>query len=229
MSKSKPTIAEQLNLTQVALDNSLADPEIQALLAARSYTAEKLAEGQALLTSARAAISTQEAALGSQRVATEALVPLRTQAVDAYQALAKIARAITSPGFLAGLGLKGRMPVSIAGFLAAAGILFDNATLLPDLAAYGYTAAELTAERAKITAYASANILHEAAKGATRQAAIEQAAALLALHEWMARYRKIARVALRRKPQLLEKLGIPVRTSPHRSAPDMPPPAGDGA
>jgi hypothetical protein len=224
MSKSQTTIAEQLTAAQVALDNSLADAEIQALLASRSYTAEKLAEGQALLTAARAARSAEEAALGTQQVATEALAPLKAQAVGAYQTLAKIARAIASPGVLAGLGLKGPMPLSVAGFLSAAGTLFDNAPTLPDLAAYGYSTAQLAAERAKITAYADANAVQEAAKGAARQAAREQAAALQALHEWMARFIKIARVALQDKPQLLEKLGVPVRTSP-QPAPEKPPAA----
>jgi len=37
--------------------------------------------------------------------------------------------------------------------------------------------------------------------------------ALAALDAWRAQYVKIARVALRGKPQLLEKIGVPARTS----------------
>jgi hypothetical protein len=87
--------------------------------------------------------------------------------------------------------------IASPGILAAAGTFFDNAPTLPDLVAYGYSAAQLAAERAKITVYADANAVQEAAKGTTRQAVREQAAALQALHEWMARFIKIARVRCR--------------------------------
>ena len=43
-------------------------------------------------------------------------------------------------------------------------------------------------------------------------------AALQSLHEWTAQYRKIARVALREESQLLEKIGIVVRTSSRASS-----------
>ena len=51
--------------------------------------------------------------------------------------------------------------------------------------------------------------MQEAAKGAAQQATRERD---LALDAWRAQYVKIARVALRNKPQLLEKLGLPART-----------------
>ena len=55
------------------------------------------------------------------------------------------------------------------------------------------------------------------AKGAAQQGTIEQDAALEALNEWTAQYRKIAKVALRGKKQLLEKIGIAARTSPTKA------------
>ncbi|MGD2252620.1 MAG: hypothetical protein PVF70_06875 [Anaerolineales bacterium] len=42
---------------------------------------------------------------------------------------------------------------------------------------------------------------------------LEIAYALALLRDWYYQYRKIARVALRGRRQLLEKLGIPARTS----------------
>ena len=53
----------------------------------------------------------------------------------------------------------------------------------------------------------------EAAKGATQQATREQDAALTALDAWRAQYIKLARVALRGKSQLLEKIGVAVRSA----------------
>jgi len=72
----------------------------------------------------------------------------------------------------------------------------------------GYDQARLQSERAKITAFESANQAQEAAKGAAHQATREQDAALAALRDWLAQYIKIAKVALRDRKQLLEKLGV---------------------
>ena len=51
--------------------------------------------------------------------------------------------------------------------------------------------------------------VYDAAQQATR----EQDAAMQALNDWAGQYRKIAKVALRGKKQLLEKIGIAARTS----------------
>ena len=48
---------------------------------------------------------------------------------------------------------------------------------------------------------------------AAQTAAQDQDAALAAMKEWVAQYLKIAKVALRGKKQLLEKIGVLARTS----------------
>ncbi len=213
MTRPKTTIAEQLNAAQVAINNSLADEEIQALVSGFGYSAETLAGGCELYERAQAAVNTQKLAAGTQQDATQALLEARKVATDAYQALAKVARAVCDPAQLTALGLSGKMPLDTAGFLAAAYTLFDNAANFGSLSRFGYTAEKLAAERGRITAYDEANQKQEAAKGAAQQATREQDAALQALNEWMAQYLKIAKVALREKPQLLEKLGVAARTS----------------
>src|SRR5947207_1233197 len=127
---------------------------------------------------------------------------------------------------LTALGLTGAMPRATAAFLAAAHGLFDNALNVPEiktaLAAYGYDAAKVQSERAKIAAFDSANQRREAAKGAAQQATREQEAALQAVSDWAGQYTRIAKVALRDKKHLLEKLGIGVRaskTAAQRAAP----------
>jgi hypothetical protein len=213
MSKPKTTIAEQLNAAQLAINNSQAENEIQALVQGFGYSAKKLTEGCDLHERARNACRAQKLAAGAQQDATQAVMAAEKVAVDAYQALAKVARAVCDPAQLAALGLSGKTPRNTAGFLAAAYNLFDNARRLNSLAEFGYNAEKLAAERAKVTACDEANQRQEAAKGAAQQATREQEAALQALNKWTAQYLKIAKVALREKPQLLEKLGIAARTS----------------
>jgi hypothetical protein len=115
------------------------------------------------------------------------------------------------------LGLIGTTPSAAAEFLNAANTLFDNALnvreLSTALATYGYDEARLARERAAIATFNQANHAQVAAMGAAQQATREQKAALTAQAEWVAQYLKIARVALRDKPQLFEKLGGVARSS----------------
>jgi len=217
------SIAERLNAAQVAISNSLADAEIQSLVAGYGYAPAKLNEGQALYAAALAAVAAQKSAAGAQLQATQELVEAEKSARDAYQALAKVARAIFKDdrARLTALGLTGAAPRSTAGFTASAPALFENAAGAPTLAAYGYDAGRLAEERAKIAAFDLANQKQEAAKGAAQQASREQKTALASLEAWRAQTIKIARVALRGKRQLLEKIGVPARTSP-RPAPKQP-------
>jgi len=206
-------IAEELNIAQVAINNTLGDAEIKALVAGFGYTTAKLNKGKALYTTALEAVNATKGGRGSQKGATAALKAAKKDAHDAYQALAQVARAGLSPADLEALGLIDKEPRETSNFIAAGYTLFDNALTVPALTEFGYEADRLAAERAKIEAYDQANQTQEAAKGTKQQATAEKDVALAALNDWVAQYLKIARVALRGKPQLLEKIGIAARTS----------------
>lgn len=215
MSSSKTSIAERLNAARVAISNSLGDAEIASLAANFGYSAEKLNEGYALYEAAVAASNAADATAGGQETATEEALKAQTAAQAAYQDLAKVARAVfkNEESRLTSLGLKGSMPRTTAGFLAAAETLFENAASAPSIAEYGYSPEKLESELAKVRAYGEADQRQEAAKGEAQNASASKLSALQSLDEWLAQYLKIARVALRGKPQLLEKLGVTARTS----------------
>ena len=203
--------AQQLNAAQLAIANSLADPEIKAAVAQFGFTTAKLNKGKALYDAALAAVNAQKSGKGAQKDTTAQLKAALTDARDAYQALAKVARAALSKEEQAKLGL-GKEPRGTAQFIAAGYTLFDNAGDVTALADFGYDAERLAAERAKIEAYDQANQAQEMAKGSAQQATQDQDAALAAMSEWVAQYVKIAKVALRGKKQLLEKIGVLART-----------------
>ena len=220
--RPKNSIAKRLNAAQLAIDNSLADAEIQARVAEYGYTAAKLTAGKALYTAALNAVSNAQATAGAQQQSTAQVQSTKQIAQDAYQALAKVCRACFSdePARLTALQLDGRTPRTTGAFLTTATILFDNALGIPEiqtaLAEYGYTAQKLQTECAKISSYNQANQAQEAAKGAAQQATVLQDAALAEMDAWTARYLKIAKVALRDDCQLLEKLGVLSRSSKTR-------------
>jgi hypothetical protein len=90
------------------------------------------------------------------------------------------------------------------------------------LAGYGYDEKRLTRERAVIAAFDQACQAQVAAMGAAQQATRDQRAALTAQTRWLTQYLKIAKIALRDKPQLYEKLGGLARanrTAAQRQAP----------
>jgi hypothetical protein len=213
MSPVKSVISAQISAAQKAIANTQANAEIKALVAAYGYNDEMLKEGQQLYEAAQDAYNAQARAESAQLLATQAFKATEAQAFKAYQDLAKIARATIDPAELPGLNLNVAMPKGEATFGPAADRLFANAANVGALAKFGYDAAKLAAERAKIDAYAAASNNRDIAKGAAQQATTEQDAALQALDKWTAQYIKIAKVALN-GTQLLEKLGVIARTSP---------------
>jgi len=118
------SIAGQLNSAQLAISNSLSDPEIQSLVAQFGYPAEKTQRRQSpvRLPRWRRWTPRRRRPAGGKNPARCWRKP-EESARDAYQALAKVARAGLSQGqgsVWSALGLNGNMPKDTAGFLAAA-------------------------------------------------------------------------------------------------------------
>jgi len=218
------SIAAQINSAQVAISNSLAEPSISKPMAEYGYPATRIKQGQKLYENALKAVNIHKSLLGEQEYKTSEVNKITKEAQAAYQALAKIARAIwvKDKSRLAALGLQGKMPQTTAGFIIAAYVLFDNAAkgdivsssneAASELEAYGYTKTKIASERLKIEALDKMNQAQEAAKGEAQNASREQDKALKALNEWMAMFTKIAKVALRDKWEYLEKIGVLARS-----------------
>src|SRR5689334_15066720 len=182
-SQSKTTIAGQLSAARIAINNTIADSELQALVALYGYGAERMQAGQQLYDAAAGAVNAQTAAAGIQQQATAQARAACSAARASYQALAQLARAVfaRNPAHRAALGLVGTAPQSTTEFLAAATTLFENASNVEEikgiLATYGYDEARLARERATIAACDQANQAQVAAMGAAQQATRDQSAA----------------------------------------------------
>jgi hypothetical protein len=207
-------IGNQLKSAAIALNNAQSDPDINGLLVQFGFSPAKLGEGLGHYNAATAQVAQTTARRGESATATEQLRSARQAASRAYQDLAKTARAlfIDNPGALASLGVNQRMPRQHGALLRAAQTLFNSAEYSVEireaLEAHGYTESKLSAERAKVTAFETALARQGERRGAAQQARADQTAALTTLRKWMARFRKIARVALGDRPKELEKLGI---------------------
>jgi hypothetical protein len=207
---------QRLTLTGLALSNA-ADPEVAPLLAVHGYTAERLAEGQALLTTARQALSRRQELRGVQRERSRQFQEARRAARQKYVALAAVARRLFKdrPGLLVQLGIEGGTPDAFAALLQAGVTLLDNLAdpvIAAELAEYGHTAERIAEIAAAFQTLKQANAAYEAAKGDTQQATRDLQAAMSALDDWISRFRTVARDALRDRPDFLEKLGILARS-----------------
>lgn len=214
MTNKRKSIARILHDTEVAIENTFNIAVIQDQVALFGYGPERMQAGRLLHQAAVSAVKFRKREFGEQQKASNRCGDRRKEAVAAYQDLAKIARAIfvKTPARLVNLGLNKKMPKATAEFIHAAFQLFDGAPLNPELGDYGYTRERLASERMKIAGYQKAEAEHESAKGSTQHATEVQEKALQALIEWHAQYLKIARVALRNDHQLLENLGVKVRS-----------------
>jgi hypothetical protein len=212
-------IAKQLNTARLAFANTQNNATISEMVAIYGYTATRMAEGRQLYDAACAAVNAQAIAAGDYRAALLAAEAAEVRARASFQALAQIARAIfpANTSQRATLGLRGPMPVARSAFIAAARKLFENATSVPEvnsaLAPFGYTATRLDAERAVIEMLAQAYADQAAASSESQRATRAQRDALDAMTRWVAQYLKIAKIALRQQPELIEQIGGASRNS----------------
>ncbi len=217
--RPKQSIAQKLNLANVAVSNALSDPQIGKYLSEYGYKTPKLSEGKTRYEAADVSVKLQVAALGEKKEASARQDAAEKRARTAYQDLSQVAKAVfkRDPESLAALGLDHSMPKPLPLFLTMAAALFDNAShteaIANRLAEFGYPLQKLSEERGKVAELSAAVAAHESASGASQQATFEQNRALDALEFWMSAFVKVAKVALRTQPQLLEKLGILKRNS----------------
>jgi len=217
MTRPKKAMSARVAWASVAVANARADPDIANRLAKYGIDAARLDQDNTLLIGASASMSNQVAATGQHLAAsahTDAIEGIVRTQTDAIANIAKVA--LDRPS-LATLGLDRMLPRALDTFVTASLAIYDNAAGQPAIAAqlakYGYPADRLAQERNQVQAFIDARRAQEAAKGAAQQATAAQDKAMTALDEEMRAFKKIAKVALKDAPQLLEKLGIPVRTT----------------
>ncbi len=216
----KPNNSELVRIekAEITIANSINNPDILSLVTPKGYPPTELSKGLDILAIAREKVKARPAAMGTQKGSTTARNKAEKDAMGAYQDLSTIAKAEfkNDPDLLAVIGLDKPMPRSVAEFIETGYRLIDNVTkneaIRTRLAAHGYDEAMLKSERAKIEACDALNVAQKSAAGAKQVTSDEAQAAMKALDDWMSEYIQIAKVALKGKKNLMEKIGIKVRT-----------------
>lgn len=212
LSRSYPV---RLRAAELLLDATEADPEILAAMERFSYNKAKRDEGRNLLQVAQGANQTGPRARSAQRSATDRHGDAEKAVRRASSDLSAICRAafVGDKATLIFLGLDRPEPRSLPEYLSAAQLLYDGAVsgsqaMRDTLAAFGYPRQRLLDERERINTLRQTDTQQEAAKSATQEATPERLAAFRELDAWTAQFRKVARIALRDRPEKLVALGL---------------------
>ena len=212
MSTISTSLSDFFAEATVLLTNAQEHAEIAAALDAYGYDAATLAEGQALLDTARDLYDAQIREYGEQHAATQAFVDASKSADKAYgdhRRLAKLAFKNDAQR-QTDLHLNERKPRAFSPWYQQARHFYT--ALLADsdaqtaLARFNVTADDLNAAQAQVEGTAALNNAQEQEKGEAQAATQERDAAIEALDEWLADFRVVARIALADDPQLMEAL-----------------------
>jgi hypothetical protein len=215
---SKRNIDTLLNSAHIAITNSLANPQIQSYLSEFGYTPDRIQQGRLLYETALAAHQQQQADYGDQKTATITLTQTWDTAKKSYMRYLKVARIAfkDNVGVATRLQLDGDRKKTLSGWLGQANQFYTNLLnapeLLTQLREYGITSDKLAAGQAEVQAVATANLLQKTEKGDAQTATQIKGKAIAALQAWMSDFTAIARLALENDRQLLEGLGIVIKS-----------------
>jgi hypothetical protein len=225
MHYSRFTDDEFLTLMKQGLTNTLADPEMLALIAPYGYDVPRLQAGLALAQDFGVAILHRKETDGKQRSATARLrATCREFYIRTFRPQASSVRDAfkRDPGFLTRLGVAARMPKKFPPWLQTVMRFYDSiladAEIRDTLAGCGITEEALIASRARVLEIESIDQQQEALKAYVQQATEDRKAKRVIASDWYWVFVQNAKAAFADHPQWLEMLGVPMRTSQRKKA-----------
>lgn len=212
MSTISTSLSDFFAQANVLLTNAQEHADIAAALDAYGYDAATLAEGQALLDTARGLYDAQIREYGEQHAATQAFVDASEAADKDYgdhRRLAKLAFKSDAQR-KTDLHLNERKPQAFNPWYEQArhfytAILADTEAQT-ELARYKITPEDLSAAQAQVEQVSTLKNTQEQEKSEAQDATQERNASIEALDEWLGDFRVVARIALEDSPQLMEAL-----------------------
>ena len=212
------SIEERLESARIKLGNARNDKVIGPLMLPMGYDEVRWSEGEALYKNAFDLNLKQKQNYGDRFYITEKMQTewnRLNRVVSGHVAIARVALD-GEPSLQKKTGILGERQSSWYGWFSQVGMLYYNALEAPEvlaaLASYGLSVETLTATLAEIEALRGQRDSQNIKTGEAENLTKERDAALDALESWVSKMVRIAKVVLVDSPQLLEKLGIKVRS-----------------
>ena len=217
---TRRTSSEAATLEQyrVAFENVEKQPEIATVMTEFGYGPETVAEGKAMLGATRQAYETNKTEDDETSEAYNLFETKKEELAEIYSTDRKKAKVVfrNDPLTLERLGISGAMPRTYVRWLETVKTFYSEAladeTIKNKLARLRVTADGLNAANTLIGELESARAGYLREKGESQEATKTKDAAFSQLDDWMRDFYDVARIALDEKPQLLEALGLLVRS-----------------
>ncbi|TAJ11590.1 hypothetical protein DMA11_16165 [Marinilabiliaceae bacterium JC017] len=210
-------ITNQLLSAKKLIGNSWSDSAVKAAVAVFSYPEERISEGIQILADAETLTNKYNVEQAEQYEATHELNTKRTACHQCYMGYLKIARTVfSSPLATNSLQLNGTRKQALGEWLKQVKAFYENLLANADLMAegiqYGLTQERMERGLNQTLEVEQLYLAQIKEIGEAQDAREKRDAKLDELQEWTSRYQAVAEVALADSPQLLEKLGILVRS-----------------
>ncbi len=207
-----------LDKSSGALTNGTANSTIAALLSEYTYDDVKMAEGKAILAETTAAWKKNKKESDEKSAAYSDYDNKIEALEERYRLDRKKAKAVfrKDPDTLGKLQLAGRRPKAYLKFIETCETLYskvnEDPSLLTKLARMKITNETILEGLADIDAVKAARHKYQDEKAESEEANREKDEAFVKLDDWMDDFYATAKIALMEQPQLLESLGIRVRS-----------------
>lgn len=216
--KRKKTELEIVEQFRISLENATTQPEIAARMSDYGYDAQKIGEGSKLHSLTVAAFGTQVMESDEAKMARAVLDSRFDEMVEKFRFDRKKAKAVfeKNAAIMNVLGLSASVPGTYLPCVQAMKMFYTkmsgDKSLQEQVLRLKLTEADIAAGLAGVAAVEDARAKYLTEIGESQDATKQKDAALASLETWMDEFYTVARIALHDKPQLLEALGLFVRS-----------------
>lgn len=219
MTQSKKMV-HYFMIVHEAINHGSNHPEISEMLSRYGFDPKRIYKGELLYEKTYALYQKQQKSYQKKTLLKKQLDDLWKSLKIEHQKLYYIGQILSAENPETGikLGLNNNRKESFAGKMAQMDLfhktLLESTELIQLYAAYGITEEKILAIKDLQEKVIDFKESYHAVKSEAQQATEDKNKSMHQLKEWMSEYRGIARYALKKKPQYLEKLGILVRSKP---------------
>ena len=210
--------AQLLENFSIALTNTEKQPIIATTMAEFGYDGPKIEEGKQLLGVTRQSFVFNKQEDDETNAARAAFIKIKSKVHDAYSLHRKKGKVVFKDDevMLKKLGLTGTLSYAYIKWIESMKTFYREASadteIQTKLARLKLSPEQIAEGQADITEMGAARAEYKREIGESQEATREKDLAFAKMDDWMSEFYSVAKIAMEEKPQLLESLGMLVRS-----------------